>query len=153
MLSVLSIAFFSLIFLGFITVVYIFYDIFYTEIPDEIFVLWIFVNIFLLGLLFFSPLNGQEIFFNWHYSDTIFSFLKDKFLGAWILYSFLFLQIFISGSIFFLKNQRYKDILELFFLYFLFPFVAIYDFFREKFFKNNTKTDENEEEIPLWVGP
>ncbi len=71
-----------------------------------------------------------------------------------MLYSFLFLQIFISGSLYFLKNQKYKDIGELFFLYFAFIPIAIYDFFREKIFqKKSHSLQEDEEEIPLWVGP
>lgn len=40
-IEIATIAFFWLIALGFLTVVYIFYDIFFMEIPDQIFVIWL----------------------------------------------------------------------------------------------------------------
>lgn len=48
-----SFALFFLIFLGFITIVYIFYDIFFMEIPDEIFIIFIVGNFILFILSYF----------------------------------------------------------------------------------------------------
>ena len=48
-----SLALFFLIFLGFITIVYIFYDIFFMEIPDEIFIIFIVSNFILFILSYF----------------------------------------------------------------------------------------------------
>ena len=114
-----SVALFFLIFLGFITIVYIFYDIFFMEIPDEIFIIFIVGNFILFILSYFY--NWKFIYFNWNLNHTFHTFYFDKFIGALVLYTFLYAQIFVSGTIYLAKKQKYYDIWELFGYYFLFP--------------------------------
>lgn len=150
-----SVALFFLIFLGFITIVYIFYDIFFMEIPDEIFIIFIVGNFILFILSYFY--TWKFIYFNWNSNHTFHTFYFDKFIGALVLYTFLYAQIFVSGAIYLVKKQKYHDIWELFGYYFLFPFVTIWDFFKEKLWPKNPQKNlenlEDEEEIPFWVGP
>lgn len=150
-LDVFSVAFFFLLFFGFLTVVYIFYDILYTEIPDQVYVLFIVWFFILFILSFFTPYNS--LYCNAFQFSDYKSFIFDKIFGATILYSFLYFQIFISGSIYFIQKKRYKDIWELFLLYFLFPFISIWDFIKHHFIKKADVENEEEEEIPLWVWP
>lgn len=143
-------AFFFLLFFGFITTIYIFYDILYTEIPEQVYVLfmlifavlWIFANFF------------QNIFYDFPmYEYRLTKYFLDKSFASIILYTFLFLQILIPASIFFLKKNQYKNIFEIFLWYFLFPFVTIFDFFKKFFGFKVVESEENDEEIPIWVGP
>lgn len=147
-----SIAFFFLLFFAFISIVYIFYDILYTEIPDQVYILYIVWFVLLFILWFF--IDYKSLYYNAFQFPTFHTFIFDKIIGATVLYSFLFLQIFISWSLYFVKQKRYKEILELAFLYFLFPFITIWDFFKNFWKKNSLMNKEEvEEEIPLWVWP
>ena len=80
-----SVALFFLIFLGFITIVYIFYDIFFMEIPDEIFIIFIVCNSILFILSYFY--TWKFIYFNWNSNHTFHTFYFDKFIGALLLYT------------------------------------------------------------------
>lgn len=78
------------------------------EIPDEIFVIFIVSNFILFILSYFY--TGNFLYFNWNSNHTFHTFYFDKFLGALILYTFLYAQIFISGAIYLAKKQKYRDI-------------------------------------------
>lgn len=147
----LGIPFISLLFLIFLTIVYILYDILYLEIPDEVFFLWALWGLLLLILsLFFG---FENIYFNGKYAINFSDFLFDKFFAIIVLYSFLFLQIFIPGSLFLWKNKKTKEIGELFLLYFVFPLVVLYDVIKYKIFHlKRWKEDKETLDIPVWVG-
>lgn len=153
--NIFSVQTFFLVFFGFITVVYIFYDALFMEIPDQAYIL--FLSIFLPLIIWGT--SHQNPFFNAFQFKNFSDFLSDKFWGILALYTFLFLQILIPGSLFLFQKKRYKSLAELLWLYPIFPFFVVYDFFRRHFQKSPEneiiKTSENEaaeEEIPTWIG-
>lgn len=133
------------IFWGFITGVYILYDIRYMEIPDQILVPGIYGT--LLVLLAWLLWSEYAIFFDTLTYDTFHTFIFDHISAAIILYSFLYLQILIPWWWYLLRNKRKSDLLWLLISYFTFPFTLIIDIFRKK-----SDHNEQELEIPTWVG-
>lgn len=140
-----------LLVLGFFTGVYIFYDILYLEIPDEIFFFWVVWQIILFILAWFYWF--EKVFFDHFNFQNFWNFTFSHIVAIITLYTFLFLQILIPGWIFLLKNKKFKDFLELFSLYFTFPFLVLYYFVKEKILWKKTQEQENTEdwEIPTWI--
>ncbi len=138
--------------LWFITGIYVFYDIRYMEIPDQIMIpsiVWYIILIILWGIY---PSISDILFDFYTYSDSR-SFMIDHFRAAVFIYSFFYLQILIPGGFFLLRKWKTKQFLELLFSYFLFPIELILSFFiKPKNTKDDINNDKNEEEIPSWIG-
>ncbi len=136
-----------LLMLGFITGVYILYDIRYMEIPDQIMIPWILLlSGVLIGSIFIP--NLEWLFFDRDTYLDIETLVQDHFFWAWVLYSFLYLQIFIPGTMHCLRNRYWKQWFELSIGYITFPVMMIVYFFVPRLFANS----ENTEEIPSWIG-
>lgn len=137
--------FWILVIFGFITGIYVAYDILYQEIPDVIMVFW-FVLLFILFIFqFFFPekiIIPDKIFFS-HSPD----YFSNHIIAAWILYSFLFLQILIPWTLFLWRHQRKKEILELISMYILFPITVMIDVL----FKTRGPESSEGDDIPIWV--
>lgn len=138
-----------LLILGFFTWVYIFYDILYMEIPDEIFFYWILLQIILFILVLFFGFD--KIFFNSLYYKNFYDLVFNNFLWAIWLYSFLFLQILLPWWYFLIKNKKYKDFFDLIKLFFIFPIIVIIDFIKYKILKKENNEHQNEEDDELWI--
>lgn len=138
-MDIYSMKFILLLFFGFITWVYILYDIRYMEIPDQIMIpsIILLLLIPILSLLFIG--YTKYTFHTFHISTY------NRILWAIILYTFFYIQILIPWWIHFIKNKKWKYLFELIYWYFTFPFALIIDFFRKK-------RQEDEVEIPTWVG-
>lgn len=137
-IDIYSIKFILLLAFGFTTGVYILYDIRYMEIPDQIMVPSI---LLLLSIPFFSLLFVGYTKYTFH---TFHISTWNRFFWALILYTFFYIQILIPGGYFFIKNKKWKYLIELFYSYITFPIVLIIDFFRKK--KEDTEID-----VPTWV--
>jgi hypothetical protein len=128
-----------LLFFGFVTGVYILYDIRYMEIPDQILI----PAIYLLILIPFF-----QILFSGYSDYTFHTFpirITDRIFGAWILYTFFYLQILIPGGYYLSKKRDWKNLGELIIGYLTFPIVILVDLWRGN--KNNETID-----IPTWIG-
>lgn len=130
---------FLLLTFGFVTGVYILYDIRYMEIPDQLMVpaIYLLILIPFLSLLFTG--YNQYTFHTFSISTI------DRFYWAIILYTFFYLQILIPWSYHLIKNKDWKNLGKLTLGYITFPISILIDFFRTK--KNDTSID-----IPVWVG-
>ncbi len=104
------------------------------EVPDEVLIpSAIFVFILLIITSIWNNLNIFNYFQNFK-NITLNIPILNAILGAFIIYTFFYLQIFISGFIYALKANNKKIIIELIIMYFLFPFWI------------NKNEDENEDE-------
>lgn len=133
-----------LLMLWFITGVYVLSDIRYMEIPDEILVPWIYWYLLLLWIGYYNDSLGG-IFFDvssyiWGYKEFIF----DHLFGAFVLYTFLFLQIIIPATIQYAKKKKWSDVGWVFLSYFTFPILLLFPQ------KESTKNDD-ETSIETWV--
>lgn len=137
-LSIYSNEFILLLVLGFVTGVYILYDIRYMEIPDQIMVPAILTLLLIpfFWLLFVGYTNYS--FHTFHISTS------NRAIWAWLLYTFFYIQILIPGWYFFIKNKQWKHLWELILSYITFPIVMVIEFFKKK-------KQDNEIEIPTWV--
>ncbi len=131
--------------LGFITGIYMLYDIRYMEIPDQIMVpsiVW-----YIILLLLWS--NFREYLFDSSTYHDYQSLILDHFYAAVMIYSFFYLQILIPSAFFLLKRKKMKQFIQILYSYFLFPIELIFSFFIRK----NTldPEPEPEEEIPVWI--
>lgn len=115
-----------LLFMGFVTWVYVLADIRYMEIPDEIMVPWIYLYVLLLIIGYFNENTSFLFFDRTTYLGGYEQFLKDHFLWALVLYTFLYLQILIPATIQLSKKQKWKEIGEVFLSYFTFPYYLIF---------------------------
>ncbi len=140
-----SLSHFVILAMGFVTGVYMLYDLRYMEIPDQIIVPGIYLYaLFLIWALYFTPI--ESLFFDRStYTGNIADFVLDHFTAAWILYSFFYLQILLPGGWYLIKKRRIRHLFELLFSYFLFPFILLFTP------SGWEKTDDNEE-IPTWIG-
>lgn len=129
------------LFWGFVTGVYILYDLRYTEIPDQIIVPGIYIT---LGLVLYSWYSDFQLF-DYHTYASYHDFLLDHLSWAIILYTFLFLQILIPWWIYLLKKKQKKEFLGLLTSYFLFPILILINL-------NKKDTSESTEDaLPAWV--
>ncbi|MBC7504031.1 prepilin peptidase, partial [Candidatus Gracilibacteria bacterium] len=138
-IDILSIEMLLLLGFGFITGVYILYDLRYMEIPDQIMVPAIY---FLFAIPFFSLLftgYSEYTFHTFHIS------IFDRLLGALILYTFFYIQILIPGGYFLIKNRDWKNLGSLVLSYLTFPIIILLELFRR-----NKQNDDIE--IPTWIG-
>lgn len=126
---------------GFITGIYILYDLRFMEIPDQIMVPGIYWTILLLVASIYLP--EYTLSFDLYTYDTFHTFLIDHISWAVILYSFLYLQILIPWGLFLLKKKDIKSFISLCLHYFLLPILLIFP----------KKKEETQEawEIPTWV--
>lgn len=136
-----------LLFVWFITWVYVLSDILYMEIPDEIMtpgICWYFV--LLITGFFYEPITS--IFFDRNsLSENYAAFVADHLSSALILYSFLFIQILIPATIALGKKGRWKDIWMLMLSYFTFFYYLIHPWKDD-----DVWSWDREEEIETWVG-
>ncbi len=123
---------------GFITGVYILYDLRYMEIPDQIMIPAIYL---LIGIPFFWLIFSG---YNEHTFHTFPISIYDRFIWAWILYSFFYIQILIPGWYFLIKNKKWKYLIDLIGSYITFPITILIDFFRKK-------KEVEDIEIPTWI--
>lgn len=142
-----SFTFFLLLFLWFITAVYSLYDLRYLEIPDKIMIPGIYGYLMLLFASHFFPSMEYIFFDRLTYIGSIDSLIKDHLTWAWILYTFLYMQILIPGGWYLASRGRFKDVFELIFSYILFPFTLLI----ESIYKKKASLSKDEE-IPTWVG-
>lgn len=131
----------------FITGVYILYDARYMEIPDQIIVPGIILSLIILLWSLYHSFFETFLFDRLTYENTI-QLVQDHLLAAFILYSFFYLQILIPGGIYFLKQKRFRELIELLLSFFLFPISLILSFFGIQKNKDNSE----EEPIPAWIG-
>lgn len=147
----ISFSMFMLLFWWFVTVVYAVYDAIYTEVPDKIFIIW-YISIFILFILWFI-----FHYYNWipdlQFFHTFHTYAIDHIRGAWILYTFVFLQILIPWGIHLLQKKQYHDLVWLLGQYILFPILVIWETLFPK--KNTSPSASNSDwdEIPMWIGP
>ncbi len=132
--------------LGFTTWVYILYDIRYMEIPDQIMIPSILGYMGLLIASFYFTGIGYILFDRFAYEWSSWAFIFDHIIGAWILYTFLYIQILIPGGWYLARRGRMRDLLELIASYVLFPFMIVYSYFFGERWSAET------EPIPTWVG-
>lgn len=128
-----------LIILGFVTGVYMLYDILYQEIPDQLLVPSIYT--LLMIVLFFWDILPKDTFHIFHTNA-----ISDRLIAAWALYTFFYIQIMVPGGLYLLGKRAWNDAVWLFFTYFLFPLLILKDLL----WKSHNNTDE--EEIPAWIG-
>lgn len=130
---------------GFVTWVYILYDLRYMEIPDQIIVPAIYIYLLLLiGSIFYSPL--EVIFFDRiTYTGNIEDFVWDHLMAAWILYTFFYIQIILPGGWHLLRRGKMRDFLELLASYAIFPITLLFSFHKKR-------EESDSEEIPTWIG-
>lgn len=146
-MEIISIGSGILLFITFVTWLYILYDGRYMEVPDQIMIPWIYLYTLILIVWLFIPEVAVWIFDSYTYYD-ISSLVYDHLIAAFSLYTFFYLQILIPWSLFLLKKRRIKDFFELFFSYFLFPFLLPLEYVK----KWGNHLEESEEEIPSWIG-
>ena len=136
-----------LLFLWFVTGVYMLYDARYMEVPDEIVIPAIYGYSILLLCVSIYPSFAPDLMYDLStYTSGVDGLFYDHILAAILFYSFLYIQILIPGSIFLLKKWRYKDFFSLLGSYFFFPFMLITFLWRKE------DTSGWTEEIPTWVG-
>lgn len=138
------------LFLGFITWVYVIYDLLYMEIPDQILVPGIYWYLLLLCLSIFFWTIGNIFFDRFTYPGGILEFVYDHLFAAWILYTFFYIQIFVPWSYYLLSRKRFRDTGDLLLSYIVFPISLIGTSVSGLFRK--TKHEKIDEEIPTWVG-
>lgn len=138
-IDIFSMKMFLLLICGFTTGVYVLYDLKYMEIPDQIMIPVIGL---LLAIPLFSLLFVSSSIHTFHMFDiNIINWLT----GAWILYTFFYIQILIPGGYYLIKNRDVKNLWDLLLNYITFPFLMFIDFFRKNKWDNSI-------EIPTWVG-
>lgn len=137
---------FLLFIIGFITGIYILYDIRYMEIPDQIMIPGIFWYLFLILASIFLP-GIETLFFDRYSYTSIQSFVSDHIYAAIGLYTFFYLQILIPWSISLIRRKKWKHLKDLCISYFTFPFELFLTPFSKK-----KHTEEDDYEIPTWIG-
>lgn len=132
--------------LGFITWVYMLYDIRYMEIPDQIMIPGIWTIIVIMTLAAFSPSVGNLFFDITTYNWWINNYIIDHIRGAWVLYSFLYIQILLPGWWYLLRWKEIREFVDLMLSYFLFPLYLLFSPLMRKWEVSEEKS------IPTWVG-
>ncbi len=132
---------------AFVTVVFVFYDIRFMEIPDEVILPSLLV---LFALLISDTWFGTHIFSHFRSFDvpTKFSPIADGLIASWIIYTFFYFQILIPGSIYAFQEKKLVIIKNLLIEYFIFPFIVFYHLFK----KTENIPHEEESKIPAWIG-
>jgi prepilin signal peptidase PulO-like enzyme (type II secretory pathway) len=115
------------------------------EIPDEALVPGIYGYLLLLIAGYFSQ-DFRDFFFDlptyiWGYREFFFDHLK----AAWILYTFLYIQIWIPAVWQLMRKYRYREILELSVSYLTFPISLSYLWLQQK------APQKESDDIVTWV--
>ena len=76
------------------------------EIPDQALIPGIYLAIFSLCICTFFPFSWSDELYTFRLEET--SLLKSSALGAWVLYSFFYLQILIPGGIYAIKKGNIR---------------------------------------------
>lgn len=144
------IAFFCAV--AYVTVTYVFYDLLYQEIPDEILVPAILVTAGLLGFFPESPLFRHFEPFFWN--GTAVGTLANAAIGAAAIYAFFYLQFLIPAGLHCLKAKRYRDAAEIVWFSVALPFVVAKETLFGFFGKKRAEPSESEEAdaLPTWIG-
>lgn len=129
-----------LLFFGFVTGVYILYDIRYMEIPDQILIPAIYI---LLLIPFISILFSGYSEYTFH---TFHIRITDRLMWAWLLYTFFYLQILIPGGYYLMSRWDWKHVWELLMGYVTFPIMILI-----APWKKNVE-EEDTLDIPTWIG-
>lgn len=148
-MDIISIGAWILFFLTFVTWLYILYDIRYMEIPDQIMIPWIYLYLLLLIVWLFIP-SVLPWIFDYSTYTSIHALVQDHLFAVFFVYTFFYIQILIPGSLFLLKRRKTKEFFELFFSYFLFPFLLPLEYRNLK--KWVSPHADDEEDIPSWIG-
>lgn len=135
----------------FVVVTFSFYDILYQLIPTEILGPAILI---LLIILISSIFSLETSGFFWYYIPFK-DVLLDKpifnaLLGAFTIYTFLYLQIFLPGIYYAIEKRKYKIILVQFIDYFIIPFYMITSIFIKTDEKDKME-ETDEEQIYTWM--
>lgn len=138
------------LFLGaaFVAVTFVYYDILFMEIPDEVILPFLLV---LLTLLSLDTWGGTRIFSHfqpWDRSDAL-SPILDGLLGAWIIYTFFYLQILIPGILHAVREKKPAITKALLIEYFIMPVYVYIHLFSKK---NHPDEEHEEPAIPAWIG-
>ncbi|MDQ1344109.1 MAG: leader peptidase (prepilin peptidase) / N-methyltransferase [Patescibacteria group bacterium] len=123
--SEISRVFFFLV-VAFVTVTFVFYDIVYQEIPDEILV----PATAAVGILLLLLPEGNSLFRHFEpvsWNGAPLGQGMNALFGAVAIYSFFYLQFLIPVGTFCLKNKRYKDALEVLGYYVYLPVAVLKD--------------------------
>lgn len=130
----------------FILVVASFYDILYQLIPVELLWFWIFLLLFLH--IFGIALPEYSQIFNYFKFDselTRFSYLKDAFLGSFVIYSFFYLQILLPWIYYAIEKKKYKLIKLELIEYFTMPIWMVIWIFSKYKTKDESEYEEFED--------
>jgi prepilin signal peptidase PulO-like enzyme (type II secretory pathway) len=130
---------------AFVTGVYVISDLIYTEIPDEIIIPGFYISFLVLVGGFFAWDLRIWLFDIPTYTEDYRGFFIDHMQWAWILYTFIFLQILIPGWAYLLKQKKYRDLIELMISYFTFPVLMV-----GLLWKRDVETWDDEA-LPTWV--
>ncbi len=154
---------------AFVTVAFVFYDLLYQEIPDEVLVPAILA---MGGLLAFLP-EGNSLFRHFEpvlWNDALLSQGWNALLGAGAIYTFFYLQFLIPAGIHCLRNGRYRDAAEVLAYYVILPFAVTWDTAKQllgkpferffamvespiaKVFGRSEESGNAEEALPAWIG-
>lgn len=126
-----------LLFITFLLIVVMVYDIKYMEIPDKIMIPVLFLTVLILCF---------ESFWNLFYTLSGETLYQHMLWGV-ILYTFFYLQIFLPESYHALLEKKWKYLWELIITYILFPISIVYWYF----FPGKNASDDEEMEY-AWIG-
>ena len=137
----------------FVIVAFAVYDILYMEISDEIMVPTVGILLVLLAVSTYTgwPLFGHYVM-TWSQADWYHTPLWNGLFAAWIVYTFLFVFIFIPGVIHSLQHKKYSIIGELCVLYVTFSYVVVRDLYGSRPAEMTTTPPPEEDIIPSWMG-
>lgn len=148
--EILRLVFF--LYIGFVIVVFSFYDILYQLIPTEI--LWPAILILLIMLLSSIFSVNTENFFSYFktfenpfYSKPIFNSL----LWAIFIYSFFYIQIFFPWMYYAIEKKKYNIILVQAIEYFTLPFYMLFSLFLKSDKENDLEETDEEEFVYTWM--
>lgn len=140
------------LYIGFVVVVFSFYDILYQLIPTEI--LWPAILILLTILLSSIFSINSEYFFSYFKSFENSFYSKpiiNSLLWATFIYSFFYIQIFFPGMYYAIKKKKYNIILVQAIEYFTLPFYMIFSVFFNSDKESELEETNEEEFIYTWM--
>ena len=134
------------LFVSFVSVVIVFYDIAYMEIPDGFLLASIAI---LVGLGVIFP---HEAIFRHILPIENLSIFENGFLGALGIYTFFYILFAIPFVVYFIRKQKWKDLCILFGYYFYLIPEAVYESIIPKKTKETSQTEEDEDAPAGWIG-
>lgn len=139
------------LYIVFVAVVVSIYDYLYQEIPTQI--LWASIVLLLILLIlsiFFKDINNFFGYFIPFENSTLSKPIISSLLWSFVIYTFLYLQIFLPWIYYAIEKKKYKIILTQLIDYFIIPFYMITSVFL-KMDKEDTMNETNEEEVYTWM--